>query len=106
MSWDNTPFRDSNKLLMMKVSDRIALVDMKKVASLTFPPGAQQFKIFYGDEQYIKSESLDKLPRVGEFYPNPVKRTGEVLSLLTSLPSGTVTVTAAVQPRRRAARHP
>ncbi|MFM7850764.1 MAG: hypothetical protein ACKO96_02340, partial [Flammeovirgaceae bacterium] len=60
ISWDNTGFGLSEKLLMLETDDRASLVDMRTEKTITLPAGRQLFKIHYGSANYIKEASQTK----------------------------------------------
>lgn len=88
LRWDNSYFGNNDKQLVMEINNRIELIDMRTTAELRLPAGKQNFSIHYGDDAYIKESTLTEKTGVGMVYPNPMKRSSEVLSIPSALPQG------------------
>lgn len=88
LTWSNTYFGDNNKELLLELSDRIEVTDMRKTNQVTIPAGTHELKFHFGSDAYVKEQILEKKPRVGEFFPNPINRNGGLMQLSISLPLG------------------
>ncbi len=88
LSWDNSAFGDNEKKLILETDERVNIVDMRNINHTTLPPGTQNFKIHYGDEAYIKANTVTPDTRVSEVFPNPANRFSKTLSVYISLPAG------------------
>ncbi len=88
ISWDNTGFGLSDKLLMLETNDRVSLVDMRNEKTISLPAGRQLFKIHYGNASYVK-EASQTTELVGGFvFPNPLLKSSGSIKLPVSLQQG------------------
>lgn len=72
LSWDNQLVRKlSNELNLVDMKSH-RLVDMKDVSKYTFQyDGTRNFKIYYGDQQFINNSLVFDHTTLGDCYPNP-----------------------------------
>ncbi len=72
MSWDNSYFGTTSKQLVLLDVATYTVLDMKTTGSYQFTSsGSHSFKIVYGNESYVKKESLPARLLVNTVFPNP-----------------------------------
>ena len=86
--WDNSYFGVNDKQLVVELSDRVELTDMRIATQVVIPAGHHTIKFHYGTRDYVNHQVLEKTTRVGNIYPNPMMRNAESLSISMSLPEG------------------
>jgi hypothetical protein len=97
MKWDNSFFGINDKQLILEISDRVELIDMRVTNQLTLPAGKHTLKFHYGSTGYIHEQVTEKNVRTGTAYPNPFDRKESVLSIPISLPEGENEIELALQ---------
>jgi hypothetical protein len=74
ISWDNRYFGNNAFRLILNHKGSGSLIDMKNENSYTFnASGSDQFRILFGDSDFIHGELKPKIVVLGEGYPNPFR---------------------------------
>ncbi len=97
MKWDNSYFGINDKQLILEISDRVELIDMRVATQVTLPAGKHTLKFHYGAEEYVNEQVIEKNVRIGTVYPNPFDRKESVMSIPISLPEGENEIELAIQ---------
>lgn len=92
LSWDNSFFGDNDKHLVLEIEGQAQLINMRSFTQTFVPRGSQTFFIHYGNEEYIKSETLTEQVLTSHVYPNPFNKNSESIQIAMALPKGTTTV--------------
>ncbi|MBL7873072.1 MAG: IPT/TIG domain-containing protein [Cyclobacteriaceae bacterium] len=88
LTWRNTYFGENDKQLILELSSRVELTDMRKSHQITIPPGNHVLTFHFGSDGYVKEQVLEEEIRIGQIFPNPINRHHGLLQLPISLPSG------------------
>jgi len=71
LQWDNSYFGDTKEIMLLDVA-RHQAVDMRTESQYNFPATAsREFRVIYGDPEFVKKELLPDRPVLYQPYPNP-----------------------------------
>ncbi len=93
LQWDNTYFGDNDRHLVLENASEVDVIDMRSTNQINLRSGIHTLRFHYGDINFIKDKLIEKESRVGFVYPNPINRTGGIISIALSLPEGQNEVT-------------
>lgn len=72
--WDNTAFGDNDRTLYLFDVANERVINMRVTNSYSFSyPSSREFKLFYGNQDYIDKELVPEHVLLGEAYPNPTR---------------------------------
>ena len=86
--WENFYFGDNDKQLVIEMSDRVELIDMRSSTQAIIPKGNHVIKFHYGARDYVDGQVLENSTRIGHIYPNPLRKNAGQLFISISLPEG------------------
>jgi hypothetical protein len=88
LQWDNSYFGNNEKQLILENSNAVETMNMRSSNQLKLLEGNHLLKFHYGNADYIKDQLMESASRIGNVYPNPIKKTDGLISLSVSLPEG------------------
>ncbi len=88
LQWNNSYFGNNEKQLVIENSNEVETINMRSVNQLNLPEGNHLLKFHYGHADYIKDQLMESFARIGNVFPNPIKKSNEWVSVSISLPEG------------------
>lgn len=72
LSWDNSYFGDNDKQIMLFDVENQAVIDMRTRTTYAFESTSKhQFKIVFGNEEFVRENALPEGLMINSIYPNP-----------------------------------
>ena len=88
LRWDNSYFGNNEKQLIIENSNEVETINMRSANQLKLLEGNHLLKFHYGNADYIKDQLMESSARIGNVFPNPIKKVNGLVSVSVSLPDG------------------
>ena len=88
LRWNNSYFGNNEKQLVIENSNEVETINMRSVNQLNLLEGNHLLKFHYGHADYIKDQLMESAARIGNVFPNPIKKSVGTISVAVSLPEG------------------